>query len=280
MEPESPPPPPPPPAAAAPTPLLPAAAMPAPEHCALALLAPSPPPSQDVETIPGIAAGVTARLGAVLRGHFAFAARDGALVDAATAVVGNRHDVLWWEPAAAPPACAPGSWAVTPSGWRVHRDAGVRLYERDYLARNADLYGPGGPFGDSAPTSGHHALVDPRVVPTPHRKPGFDHNTFWSAAFWLGFTRSTGSAAWDADFAGLAAAAALYTAPCARQCNACFRRTALDPATGAHAPLTTCASCRAVYYCGRECQRHDWRAAGHRERCPALAAAAAPPAYR
>lgn len=263
------------------------------------------PGVRDVETVPGIAAGVTARLGAVIRGEFAFlkpgtnvvatalpeiaaglreiqesGVRGDALAESTLPMPGvfERYDVVWWEPVEGTTAAfEKGSYSII-GRYRVHRDTGLKLFEPMHFLQIAALYGQGAKrtaFLDSFPTSGHHALVDPRVVPTPNRKAAMDHDTFWSAPFWLGHVGSTGSSLYDTEFAALRTCAMRYAAPVVRTCNACYRRTSSDVDTGVHAPLQACARCRAVYYCCRECQVHDWKGCGHKEKCPGLAAAVA-----
>ena len=249
------------------------------------------PASADVPTIPGIAAGVSARLNAVLRGLFLFresgtaggcapatarkafaeallTARAEGLNGQALARskrtypgVGIRYEVIWWEPSG-----KGGGGGVT-----AHRDVGIKLYEPSYASDMCEGYGS---EVDISPTSGHHCLVDPRVMPTMDMKPGFDHNTFWTSAFWLGHVGSCGVDAWDGEYKALARLASTYSAPVVRTCNACQRRSAKDDVTGAHGPLKACTACKAVHYCCKECQLHDWKAAGHKTLCPKLGAAA------
>lgn len=153
----------------------------------------------------------------------------------------------------------------------MFRDAHVLLLSPAGVA--AAAAGAGAlPLADCGPASGHHALVDPRLGPTPNRRPAFAASLFWSAAFYWAHAGSCGVAVWDDDYRAVGAALARYagaTGGVVRGCAGCHRRTAMDGGSGA--ALSSCAACRAVFYCGRECQLHHWRT-GHKAECPGAAA--------
>ena len=65
---------------------------------------------------------------------------------------------------------------------------------------------------------------------------------------------------------------------CERQCGGCkVRRAAAaacvlfltPPAQRYSFDALRCSACRAVYYCGSDCQRRDWTSGGHRLVCVA-----------
>mmetsp|Transcript_29551 Transcript_29551/g.81202 ORF Transcript_29551/g.81202 Transcript_29551/m.81202 type:complete len:483 (-) Transcript_29551:19-1467(-) len=62
-------------------------------------------------------------------------------------------------------------------------------------------------------------------------------------------------------------AAVLHEQCRGRRCDWCFVATASDASAK---PPSRCARCKAVFYCGRECQEADWKA-GHRVECTARA---------
>ena len=133
----------------------------------------------------------------------------------------KRYEVVWWGP-------DPNS--KSGKGFVIRRDSAIKLYTpidldihvqmfRDSSGRDGehDGYSDDDSFGyassddddeeikfDIAPSSGHHCLVEPRQTPTYNNKPGFDANTFWSAAFWMVHLGTCGVSEWDHEYGQLA----------------------------------------------------------------------------
>ena len=80
-----------------------------------------------------------------------------------------------------------------------------------------------------------------------------------------GFTEATAGikAAEDA----LTATAAAKPSPSSRTCCA---NCAISETAGSSVSLKPCSRCKAVVYCGRECQAAHWKAGGHRAVCKGI----------